>query len=228
MKLFTVRRILKGSFLFLTLAGALALIHYSGLDQDFNTTWVDAHIAGRGAYGHMLFVGIGALLTGLAAPRQFVAFLGGYAFGALLGTLWATLAAVLSCICTFYYARLSGQRFMQRRFGRRVAKVNTFLARSPFAMSFVIRCLPVGNNLLTNLLAGVTTISGAPFFAGSALGYIPQHFIFALLGSGVHVEPLWRTIASGGLFVVSTVLGYALYRRYRIDAELEVGVEESP
>ncbi len=143
------------------------------------------------------------------------------AFGAAFGTLWATVGATLGCMLTFFYARFAGQSLVNRRFSHRVARVNAFLSRNPFTMTFIIRCLPVGNNVLTNLIAGVSSIPAVQFFAGSFIGYIPQHFIFALLGSGVHVSPVLRTVTSALLFVLSSVFGYMLYRRYRIDRDLE-------
>ena len=59
------------------------------------------------------------------------------------------------------------------------------------------------------------SIGAAPFFAGSALGYIPQTVVFALLGSGINLEPELRIGASVVLFALSAVLGVHLYRRYR-------------
>ncbi|MFV0349897.1 MAG: SNARE associated Golgi protein, partial [Halodesulfovibrio sp.] len=64
-------------------------------------------------------------------------------------------------------------------------------------------------------------ISSVSFLGGSALGYVPQTFIFALLGSGVNVDPVWRTTISAVLMVVSSLLGYRLYRKYRVESELD-------
>jgi len=36
------------------------------------------------------------------------------------------------------------------------------------------------------------------------------------LGSGIHVQPLWRTAISVALFVMSGLLGVVLYRRVRL------------
>ncbi len=221
-----LKRVLKGAFVFLGLAAAIALLRLSGLHDALDTAWVDANIRDHGFSGLALYLGVGCLLTAVGMPRQVVGFLGGYAFGAALGTVWGTLATAMGCVVTFYYARLAGQSFVARRFSRRVAKINAFLGRDPFTMSFIIRCLPVGNNMLTNLLAGVSAIPALPFFAGSAAGYVPQTFIFALLGSGVRVSPELRTTASAVLFVVSSLLGYLLYRRYRVDDTLEAPEEE--
>jgi uncharacterized membrane protein YdjX (TVP38/TMEM64 family) len=54
-----------------------------------------------------------------------------------------------------------------------------------------------------------------PFFTGSALGYIPQTLIFALIGSGINLDPTLRISVGVALFILSGVLGVYLYRRYR-------------
>lgn len=99
-------------------------------------------------------------------------------------------------------------------------------------MTLLIRFLPVGSNLLTNLVAGVSAVRWLPFMAGSALGYIPQTLIFVLLGSGIHIDPVFRISLSVALFVVSGGLGVYLYRRYRhgkrLDDALETLLDESP
>ncbi len=82
-------------------------------------------------------------------------------------------------------------------------------------MAMLIRLLPVGSNVITNLLAGVSSVPLLPFLAGSLIGYLPQTVIFVLLGSGVNVQPVWRTAASVALFVASGLLGVVLYRRMR-------------
>lgn len=86
-------------------------------------------------------------------------------------------------------------------------------------MAFIIRSLPMGNNLVTNILTGGSRIPALPFFAGACPGYIAQNFIFALLGSGVGVDPFWRTVISVALFVIASPLGLWLYRRHRTDVE---------
>ena len=96
-------------------------------------------------------------------------------------------------------------------------------------MTLLIRLLPIGNNLATNLAAGVTSVRALPFILGSLIGYIPQTLVFALVGSGVNVDPALRIGLAVLLFLVSGVIGVWLYRKYRhghtlgaeVDAELD-------
>lgn len=213
-----VRRLLKGASLFAALAVALVLARAVAGTESYSR-FVDEHIRAHGLTGVALYLGLTALLTCVGAPRPVLSLAGGYAFGALWGTVWATAGVTAGCVLSFSYARFLGQDFVQRRFGHRIDRLEKFVARSPFVMTLIIRSLPVGNNLVTNILAGVSRIPALPFFAGSCLGYIAQNFIFALLGSGVRVDPLWRTAISAALFALASLLGIWLYRRYRADVE---------
>ncbi len=197
----------------------LAMHHLGqgGLDEQ----WIDRTVRGQGLRGEIIFVAMAALAMAVGLPRQVFAFLGGYAFGFVSGTLLALLATLFGCMLSFYYARGLARDLMKRRFARRIAQVDAFLGQRPFNMTLVIRLLPVGSNLLTNLVAGVSHTAALPFFAGSVLGFLPQTLIFALAGSGVTVDPSLRLSVAAVLFVISALLGARLYRQHRQAVQLE-------
>lgn len=211
----TWRILLKGLVMLTTLALLGFLASHFQLGDMLTQHWVDSEIRGRGWMGMGLFLAAGMLATGLGFPRQVMAFLGGYAFGFLAGTALATLAALLGCIMGFLYARWLGRAFVQKRFPGRLRKLDDFLHLHPFSMTVLIRLLPVGHNASTNLLAGVSSVRALPFFAGSALGYLPQNMVFALAGSGVDLDPSLRLTLAALLFIISSLLGVWLYRRHR-------------
>ncbi len=210
-----VRMVAKGLALILSLAVIIYALRLTGVAEAFNKAWVDTYLAHRGATGALLYVLCAALFTSVGVPRQLVSFLGGYAFGFLPGVPLALAGTLTSCIVTFYYSRFFGRNLINRKFGKRVARLNGIIADNTFSTALIIRLLPVGNNLITNLLAGVSNASPAGFFLGTLLGYIPQTLVFVLLGSGVHVSPVWRTVLSVALFLLASLLGWALYRRRR-------------
>ncbi len=209
----------------------LALVSYL-LGDVIDKTWVDAHVRGQGASGEILFLLTGWLLASAGLSRQLIAFLSGYAFGFLPGVLLASLAVVAGCITTFYVARYLVSAFLLRHFAGRLDKVGRFVRENTFSMTLLIRLLPVGNNGLVNIAAGVSDARSVPFFLGSALGYLPQTLIFALVGSGTSVDQFWQVAVAMALFVVATVLGAMLYRKYRHGMSLgpqldhELGVDE--
>jgi uncharacterized membrane protein YdjX (TVP38/TMEM64 family) len=222
-----IKALVKGLSVIAILAGAGYLLKASGLHDLLDTAWIDSEIKGQGLYGELLFVGLGALGIALAVPRQVICFLGGYAFDFATGSLLSLLSSGLSCAGVFLYARFFGRNFVQAKFSGRVRKIDEFLHENPFAMSLLIRLLPVGSNLLTNVLAGVTSVALLPFLLGSLLGYIPQTLVFSLLGSGVQFDAEWRIAGSVALFLASAALGVHLFRRYRHGKELEDDVMEN-
>lgn len=207
--------LLRGLVLIATLAAVGALLELVGLKSMLESGWVDSEVRGKGLWGEALFILVGASFTALGMPRQVVSFLGGYAFGFWLGTLLSLLATLLGAMGVFYYARFMGRDFLARRFPGRLKKIDDFLSGNPMTMTLVLRLSPFSSNLVANLAAGVSGVRALPFFAGSAIGYLPQTIVFALLGGGMELDPVTNTILSAALFVVSTVLGLWLWRRYR-------------
>lgn len=178
-----------------------------------------------------VLLGAGACMVGV--PRQAVAFAGGTAFGALAGSVLAVAAMVLGCAGSFLWARAVGQDWARRRieraFGGRLARLDRFISDNPFTATLTLRLLPVGNNLALNLLAGLSGVALAPFLAASALGYVPQAVVFALLGKGVRVDGAVQVALGLALFAASAALGLWLLRRGRRarEAAEAAGLDES-
>lgn len=224
------RALAKGLILIVTFVAIGFLLEGLGLRDLLDTHWIDAEVKGKGLNGDALFVLIGGLAIAIGLPRQGVCFLAGYAFGFAEGVLWSSLASLGGCVAAFVYARLMGRSVIAARFPVRVARIDAFLAGNTFLMTLLIRLLPVGSNLVTNLAAGVAGVRPLPFFLGSLLGYLPQTVVFALLGSGIQVDPVFRIGAGVVLFVASGAMGVWLFRRFRqgrhLDAATEAAIDE--
>lgn len=209
------RALVKGLALIASFAALGFALRSANLGHLLTSGWIDEEVRGRGLAGAEIYLLVSALLVAVGAPRQAVSFLGGYAYGAGLGSLAALAASLAGSLATFLYARLLGRSFVQARFAKSIRRMDDLLADNAFVAVVLIRFLPVGSNVVTNLAAGVSRASFWPFAAGSAVGFLPQTFVFALLGSGINLDPVWRTSLAVLLFVVSAVLGAALFRRRR-------------
>lgn len=220
------RALLKGLAVILSLVFLGLLVRHLEVGGGLDESWVDSQVRNQGYRGVLLFLAVGSVITGIGWPRQVVAFLGGYAYGVAEGTAWALLASLLGCLLAFYYARWLGRGMILARFPGQVRRLDSFVGEQPFAMTLLIRLLPVGSNLVTNLAAGVSGVRAGPFMAGSALGYVPQTLVFALAGSGISVDPGLRVGLAVVLFLVSGVLGVWLYRHYRHGRSFDEGLDE--
>lgn len=178
---------------------------------------LDAGIEAAGRNGPLAFVVVASAACAVGVPRQVVAYGGGLAFGFWPGGALALVAEGLGCIVSFFWARLVARawaaRWLARTGGGRLERLNRFLAANTFTATLTLRLLPVGNNLLLTLLAGVSSVAAGPFLLASVLGYVPQTAVFALLGGGVRVSQGEQVALAVALFALSVALGVWLLRR---------------
>ena len=207
-----LKGLLKGLVLLAGLLGAgyAARLAGAGLMTHAGATW----------QGGAALVGAGALLSAAGVPRQAVAFAGGYAFGVWQGGALALLAQMAGCLADFWFARVLARDWARRRVTGRLARLDRFLSARPFTASLTLRLLPVGNNLALNLLAGVSEMPAWPFLGATLLGYLPQTAVFALAGSGVHVDRAYQVALAAALFAGSAVLGVVLLKTRNVGDDM--------
>jgi uncharacterized membrane protein YdjX (TVP38/TMEM64 family) len=126
----------------------------------------------------------------------------------------ALAAQMLGCGADYVVARHFGgfgvRGWLAR--GRRVGALHRTLTLRPFSATLTLRLLPIGNNLVVNLLAGVAGVPAAPFLLATLIGYIPQTLVFALLGSGAQVGRGAQLSIGAALFAAAAALGLYLYK----------------
>jgi uncharacterized membrane protein YdjX (TVP38/TMEM64 family) len=210
------------------LVGIGLVVDSLGLTAHLDAHWVDAEVRDGGLHGEILFFVAAVLATAVGAPRQFLSFLAGYGFGFLHGTLLIIAATVAGALLAFGYARWLARPALAQRLSDRLVAADHALSRHTFGSVLAIRLFPVGSNLLTNLLAGLSHARLAPFLIASALGYLPQSAIFALAGSGIETDPVLRSAVAALLLLASSAIGYHLYRRWSLArARLTASLDES-
>jgi uncharacterized membrane protein YdjX (TVP38/TMEM64 family) len=168
-----------------------------------------------GIRGPVLFLALATLLTAIGLPRQVPAFVAGYAFGTWNGAAIALISQILACGIDFSWSRAMGRNFVYRRFGLALRKIDATLAARPFIATLTFRLMPVGSNILLNLAAGLSSVRALPFLAASAIGFIPQTIIFALIGRG-SAPTQTHVLAIGiAMFAISAACGLLLLRKYK-------------
>lgn len=201
-------------FAVLVLVGYMA-IHNGWFDFIADRAQVANYIHSHGLEGLMAIILAGALFTGIGAPRQLFAFVLGFGLGGINGTLASTLAAAVGATGCFFTARWLLRTSLTRRFGRRMRQFDELFREQTLLKVLMVRLLPVGSNLATNLVAGCSDIRFLPFLAGSTLGYLPQMLVFALAGAGIGTADEYQLILSVGLFIVASMIGALLYHNQR-------------
>jgi uncharacterized membrane protein YdjX (TVP38/TMEM64 family) len=195
------------------------IVHANDLGQALHREWIQDHVLGHGVQGYALLLSLTAAFTAIGLPRHVPSLLAGWAFGVAVGFPLALAGTVLGAIVAYCYARLLGRSMLPRRLRPKLANLERALSRGPFTTALFLRLLPVGSNLLTNLVAGLLRLPPRPFLAGSTLGFAPQTLVFALMGKGLRVDPVWRIGLAVVLFVASAWLSRHLYRLHRREAQ---------
>ena len=185
-----------------------------------------AHETGeRGVWQALDLICVGAALCAVGVPRQVVCYACGLALGAGYGSAAALAAEIVGCAANLIWARLIARDWASRRlrggrlWGGRLARLDRAIAARPFTTTLSLRMLPVGNNLLLNLAAGVSSVAALPFLAGSAIGFLPQTLVFALAGAGSKIGHGAQLALALVLFAISAALGWWLLRRMRQGSE---------
>tara|TARA_R100000005_G_scaffold95770_1_gene78673 strand:- start:6111 stop:6773 length:663 start_codon:yes stop_codon:yes gene_type:complete len=203
----------------MTLAGALLLaLAVAGSHTGFPVTGsgnsLQTALQEGGLAGYAFACALSSLLMALGAPRQVIAAMAGYALGVVPGTLFALLCSIAALSLTYGAALFLFQPALQRRLGVRGKRLSQWLSIATFRKTLVVRLAPVGNNFLTNLLAGAMGIHYGKFLTGSLLGYLPQTVIFALVGSGIALAQ-WQQLVLGGLLLaLASALGAYLLKTH--------------
>jgi uncharacterized membrane protein YdjX (TVP38/TMEM64 family) len=175
----------------------------------------DATLA-RLADSPMLFALLACLGCAVGIPRQAVAYAASYGFGLWPGVALALLAQLVGCAANLAWARALAREWVARRLAARsgrLARLDAYLTANTFTATLVLRLLPVGNSMALNLLAGASGASAIRFLAGSAIGFLPQTLVFALLGDGTRLDSLDQILLGVALFAASALLGWVLWRR---------------
>lgn len=202
------------AFAALALVGYLA-IQNGWLDFMADRARVASYLHSHGVEGLLAITLAGAIFTGIGAPRQLLAFVLGFALGGINGTLVSTLAAAIGATGCFFTARWLLRASLTRRFGRRMRQFDDLFQEQTLLKVLMVRLLPVGSNLATNLVAGCSGIRFLPFLAGSTLGYLPQMLVFALAGAGIGSADEYQLILSVALFILASMIGALLYHNQR-------------
>jgi len=174
--------------------------------------WLSGYLTDKGYVGYSLIVLASFALVAAGGPKQVVAFVFGYVYGPIVGTLVTLLVCLVAALANYMVARVLLTHTLARFFPLRMNKFNQFASRAPFMKILMLRLLPVGSNLVTNLLSGSVGVPVWAFITASAIGYLPQTLIFALVGHGINGADHAMIYTSIGLSLLSFILTALIYR----------------
>lgn len=192
--------------------------------------WVSDRYAGIAEdRGTVIAVAAYALIFGITAglgllPTYAQAFLGGWAFGAVNGTIGAMTGILIGAALGYAVSRLVSGRRVEAIIERRpaVAAVRDALVDAGFLRTAgivsLLRLSPNSPFALSNLALGGSRTGAVPMLLGTALGMLPRTALAAGLAAAANAEGTrglgdvvrergpWVTVAGIAVLVVAFVI----------------------
>jgi Uncharacterized conserved protein len=203
-----------GLFFMLALA-----VQQGWLDVISKSESARAFIQQRGVQGYLMLTAAAILFMAVGGPRQIIAMVFGFIFGTLFGFVVALVVSGISLALTYFTAHTFLKPFIEKKYHKQSLRLLQWLRVATTRKTIMIRLMPVGSNVLTNLFAGAAAVDFKRFLIGSVIGYSPQTFIFVLVGSGIGLAQSDKLLISGLLFVTSSILGIHLFKKHRYLSE---------
>jgi uncharacterized membrane protein YdjX (TVP38/TMEM64 family)/rhodanese-related sulfurtransferase len=167
-------------------AMALALFALVGITlafrDRFDATTLSAWVEDAGAAGPIVFIAVYAAATVLFLPGALVTLAGGALFGPVWGTVWNLAGATLGSALAFLIARYLGGKWVSRRAGPRLQRLNAGVADEGWQFLAFVRLVPLFPFNLLNYALGLTRIRFATYVVASAVFMLPGALAYTWLG----------------------------------------------
>lgn len=174
--------------------------------------WVEQHgILGRLVYMLIVFLQVVIALI----PGEPVEIAGGYAFGAVEGTLLYLGAAVLGSLTVFLLVRRFGIRLLEIFFSKEKIESLKFLKtnRKRAVLFFFIFMIPGTPKDLLCYYAGLTDMKFAAFLLINIIGRLPALISSTVGGDALGMQSYATAIIVFAVTTLLSLIGYIIYSK---------------
>ena len=130
----------------------------------------------------ILFAILWILLQGFGSPLVLAS---GFLFGPYLGTIIAVISVTFGSTLIYIFANFFFKDLIRKKFLNKFKNLENRFKNNELTYMIIYRIIGGIPLQIHNLLPCMFSVSIKSFFIGSIIGFIPQAFIFASLGSGL-------------------------------------------
>ena len=160
--------------------------------------YVAAHpVAAAGAYLLLYALAVAASVPGAV----FMTIIGGFLFGAVLGTALTVIAATLGATLLFLAARTALGSALRGRAESWLGRMEAGFRRNAFSYLLVLRLVPLFPFFIVNLVPAFLGVGLGTYVAATLIGIVPGTLVYTLAGCGVG-----SILEAGGEFSIRSVL----------------------
>lgn len=198
-------------------ATGIGIFILGGIEQEQLQTWLQQ----MGIWAPIIYILLYTIGTLLILPSTPLNLTGGAIFGAWVGTLWTTVAAIIAAITAFAFTRTVGRELIAKKLAGRWEAIDAEMHQGGLFYMFAIRLLPIIPYGLVNFAAGLTSIRFRDYLIGTILGTVPGVLPFVMMGSGLQALSQGDIVPLMFAFTLTAILvgGATWYRRHRQNPE---------
>lgn len=181
-------------------------------DPDAFRDWVDSY----GIWSRFVYVGVVALQVVVAfIPGEPLELVGGYAFGAVEGTLLALAGIVVGSAAVFGLVRRFGVKMVEVFFTRDKIREMSFLKnpKKTRIIAFLLMFIPGTPKDFLSYFAGLTKLRLGEWLGIVAVARIPSVIGSTISGGAAGSENYVLAAVVWGITLVISALGIGYYRR---------------
>ena len=199
-----------GAMLLLMVLIGKPLVSFVSEPEKFRL-WIEE----KGIWGPLIYIGLVFLQVVVAIiPGEPFEIVGGYAFGALLGTVYCMIGAMLGSTLVFLLVKQFGARLVELFFPQKKLSELKFLQTTPKRdfLYFLIFAIPGTPKDLLCYFAGLTDMKLWLWLLISSLGRIPSLVTSTVGGDALGTESYLFAIIVFATTVLISGIGLLIYR----------------
>ncbi|MEM8665181.1 MAG: TVP38/TMEM64 family protein [Pseudomonadota bacterium] len=134
----------------------------------------------------LTYLAVYILAVAVSFPgASLITIVGGFLFGAFLGTALTVVAATAGATVLFLAAKTSVGAFLRAKVSGFAGRFSAGFEENAFSYLFLLRVVPLFPFWLINVAPTLFNVSLGTYVAATALGIIPGTFAYSLVGDGL-------------------------------------------
>jgi len=151
-----------------------------------NRAWLADQVAGNHLLAALTYIAIYAAAVAVSVPgATILTLLGGFLFGAILGTTYTVVGATVGATLIFLAAKTALADLLRAKAGAALSKMQDGFQENELNYLFVLRLVPAFPFFVVNIVPGLLGVSLRNFVIATFFGIIPGTAVYATFGAGL-------------------------------------------
>lgn len=180
-----------------------------------------AYLEGLGWWGYVIFILLSVVVAVFLLPGQFLAIVGGLAYGGFIGGLLTIIGASLGASISFIIGKYVAREYILSRFGSdpTFQKIERGVKENGISFLVFTRLVPVFPFAIQSYAYAMTPMSVKKFSLISFLTMMPASFIYAFMASEIASKGVSMTLLIE-LTIAGILLALLAYLPKRISKKI--------